>query len=1272
MTAELDNCLQNINHLADILQRSYLPDKLGAAINQAAELPALPDDFLKEAVFYRVNAVRFRERKDIRYAVSSLLSALYQLGVPVFFIVRGSQSGFDLYLGIAGAAGEERERNNDEVKSALRGFLPGTEPEPCSEADRTDLANNLNNLSNIAALVGVPSEKTLFSEDKRNSPMEYGLERFVDAMTPRDYALVICATPVSQLGASSYYKQVSSCLDNVHPLTKVTDQHSIGKNWTDTVQQGTNKTKSDTETESGGENISTSYQDKNNILFRFFKESWRWVIGGKTAYPQLNESKSSGWQRSTSTSFGTSFSESHSHGGSSSDAQTVEHINSMATYAEDLLKLLQERLKNAMGEGLWKSTVLVLAADRQTAGKGAHMLAGMWSGGKSHQDPVRYMMLTDHEKMKGVSKPFLTALPLAALDFMYDHPLGDAYHSASTWLSSAELAHEFNLPHYALPDLAVEKVVEYGRFMPRPKEQSMLKLGEMIDYNVKTDVPVWLDLKKLNRHLFVTGLTGSGKSNTIRAILLELARQGIPFMVIEPAKKEYRSLKKRIRQMHERGETVFEDMDVYSLSDTGALWESIALNPFDFDVPRISNAGTALVAHIDRLKSVFNSALGMYSSMPFILEDIIYKAYANMGWDIETGKNKYLSQALEYYAADNREAMEQKLRPLFLPVLSDLKPLVQPALKSFFDGKSDYSISLSGALRSRLDSLTRGNKGAMLDSRISNPLGYRDGGMLNRPCVIELESFADNEEKAFIMALLLSRIYEYRIACHDGAISDKLKHVLVIEEAHRLLSQPQKGGEHTTDGKGKSVEVFSDMLAEIRAYGQGIIIADQIPAKLVPDVMKNTDVKIVHRLTAKDDREAVGAAMNLTKEQVEDLSKSVPGMATISYGGMNQAARVMMTEVKADSDSVKTNTPSYDMEKYRRDIFMWYDKWESPSGRISFKHFNTASEDLALLLAGYAIQEGKTYANCWLHFSTLMNTPEWDDHSDFLLRAVTEDIHRWMSRLNADAQEQYALQAKNLENADQTERLSLQLASLNAQISVAACAAARAAVALAEAVGKDMPDDSDFNNLCSSLAPLGHLLLQPRGDGVQDHLTGTAESLYGSMLRLRRATIAPAGGVFLANVLLGMGSIPEKASQLKPWGAATIADLLLMHGTLLQTHPDQADDVFNNLLKVKTSWGGAGCLKKLSDLRETLKGNEYRAVEACGRAAAHIRAGIGDYSTADEWERGLADYLAKEVPYSIRLDAALPVASRILARVPGMAENEKEIGVLEAIRNSSN
>ncbi len=545
--------------------------------------------------------------------------------------------------------------------------------------------------------------------------------------------------------------------------------------------------------------------------------------------------------------------------------------------------MIQTRLKNGVGEGLWQTGVYMLSDRRESAAKGCNILCGMWSGAQSHQDPVRTLELT-HVFADGTPCTLHHALALMEKRVMAEHPLGNAYAGGYTWLTSSELAMEANLPYYELPSLSSEPIVDYGRYLPGHNPQQQLRLGSLIDHDILTDTPVWMDTKRLNRHLFVTGLTGAGKSNTVSSILLELARLGIPFLVIEPVKAEYRKLHAELATRKQRGDSRFGQVEVFSLSE-GEMTERPAFNPFAFELREGEDCGTALIAHIDRFKAVFASSLGMYSSMPYVLEDMIYKAYQKAGWDMETGKNGYFEKARAYLGLPECAY----LRNLFLPILADLAGLVDESINDFFPDKSDYGVSLVGALKSRLNSLTRGAKGQLLNRRLSLPMDT----LLSRPCVIELEKLADNDEKAFMMALLLSRIYEYRM----GTRAESLKHVLVVEEAHRLLAKPASTGEHASSSRGKSVEVFTDMLAEIRAYGQGLVIADQIPDKLVPVVVKNTDVKIVHRLMAKEDREAVGTAMNLSEQQIKDLNRATPGVATVSFDGLNSAIRVQVDYV---------------------------------------------------------------------------------------------------------------------------------------------------------------------------------------------------------------------------------------------------------------------------------------------------------------------------------------------------------------------------------------
>jgi DNA helicase HerA-like ATPase len=156
---------------------------------------------------------------------------------------------------------------------------------------------------------------------------------------------------------------------------------------------------------------------------------------------------------------------------------------------------------------------------------------------------------------------------------------------------------------------------------------------------------------------------------------------------------------------------------------------------------------------------------------------------------------------------------------------------------------------------------------------------------MSKPTVVDLEALSDDDEKALIMAFLLTLLYEQRVAEGD---SPHIKHVTVIEEAHRLLSSMNLSGRSNSpegnqseDSKTKAIRLFMDMLAEIRAYGEGIVIVEQIPTKLISDAIKNTNLKIMHRITSRDDREYLGEAMNFDEQQKRFVTNLRRGEAVV-------------------------------------------------------------------------------------------------------------------------------------------------------------------------------------------------------------------------------------------------------------------------------------------------------------------------------------------------------------------------------------------------------
>ena len=195
----------------------------------------------------------------------------------------------------------------------------------------------------------------------------------------------------------------------------------------------------------------------------------------------------------------------------------------------------------------------------------------------------------------------------------------------------------------------------------------------------------------------------------------------------------------------------------------------------------------------------------------------------------------------------------------------------------------------------RLTSLTLGVKGRMLNSRYSMNFDQ----LLDRHVVIEMEEIKDEKDKALLMGLIINRLAECMKQRHR--IQPAFQHLTLIEEAHRLLSRPEPGD---AESKKMGVEMFANLLAEVRKYGEGLIIADQIPNKLIADVIKNTNTKIVHRLFAADDRKIIGDAIGLSEEQQAFLPLLKPGETIVYCGGWHGAVRVQIEQI-AETDAAE-------------------------------------------------------------------------------------------------------------------------------------------------------------------------------------------------------------------------------------------------------------------------------------------------------------------------------------------------------------------------------
>lgn len=534
----------------------------------------------------------------------------------------------------------------------------------------------------------------------------------------------------------------------------------------------------------------------------------------------------------------------------------VTYSNVAAQKYQRNLEQRQQMLYSGLQCGLWNVCAYYAAGTETEMLTLKNSIISNFAGnGDSSYEQLRCIDVEDGMK-------FLRDQPCVPV--RQDERKGGSY-LLQTEMNSRDLAHYFCLPKKEIHGFYIDEYVEFDSMVREQPTGRTIRIGNITsagrkNYNVIQNY-YRISLEDLSRHALIIGITGGGKTNTMKSLLSEIWRKnGVSFLVIESAKREYIEL----MQLEENRSNLhtFRNMSVFTLGNESVDGVRYRLNPFEV-MP-----GITLQTHIDYLLSTFNAAFEMYAPMPYILERAVYEVYEDKGWDLFTGVNK---RGLRHY-----------------PTLSQLYYKID-VVTNRLGYDEEVQSNVKAALKARINSLRIGGKGALLDVPQSIPVEE----LLNSPCVFELEDIGDDDIKAFIIGILLVQLYEYRKSCGP---SERLKGVLVFEEAHRLLKNVTPG--EGNNSRAKSVEFFCNMLAEIRSFGQGIIIADQIPTKLAADTIKNTNLKIVHRTVMEDDRQCMGAAMHMTEKQTDYLSSLKRGCAAVFSEGDSRPKLVMMPLVK--------------------------------------------------------------------------------------------------------------------------------------------------------------------------------------------------------------------------------------------------------------------------------------------------------------------------------------------------------------------------------------
>jgi uncharacterized protein len=522
------------------------------------------------------------------------------------------------------------------------------------------------------------------------------------------------------------------------------------------------------------------------------------------------------------------------------DAETADlrnQLNVLRRYEEEQARFDADRAQRRLAEldayreaGLWNVRVLVGAASEADLRLIAPLLAGSVDL-RAH--PYRLRCADGALEFADV----LAAKQADPVD-------GSQVPFAAT---AGVLAALTGLPRHEVPGV---RVLQAGYFdvTSEMSTEPAIELGQILDAQDRAVGALKVPLTTLNRHALVTGATGAGKSETVRHILDQLTPAGVGWLAIEPVKSEYAAL----AAVHSGAAPV----TVISPADPQSLPLSLS--------PLAPEPGYPVQAHIDMVRALFLAAFDAREPFPQIISQALQRAYEECGWDPQTGGGRADATA-----------------PPAVPTLARLQAAALAVIGDVGYGP-ELQADVRGFVDVRLRSLRTGSAGRFFEG--GHPADI--GRLLSQNVVLALEDVANDEDKAFLIGTVLIRIVEHLRLRARQAGPESLRHVIVVEEAHRLLRAGREGA------SGHAVELFASMLAEIRAYGEGIIIAEQIPAKLVPDAVKNTALKIMHRLPADDDRRLVGATMNLDDNQSRQVVSMVPGEAAVFGDGMDRPLRI--------------------------------------------------------------------------------------------------------------------------------------------------------------------------------------------------------------------------------------------------------------------------------------------------------------------------------------------------------------------------------------------
>ena len=852
------------------VKRSYL--------NDLTELEVVPlDETYKKfnsIRLYRVSKLIFDKEENINDKLVSVFNAVQNIKSNLVFIIRGRNKSVDLYVGIQ----SDRDAGiADKIfgKSFLGNF-PGSVAQKVSKEEIPQIMEEAFNYNAIAqsltCLDVIPANRN----DNEKDTFIQGLEKFIDTMQGEDYTCMILGSSVSDNACEERMRGYEEIYTTLFPLLNQSIAHG--------TSEGTSLT------QGYSESISKSI---SHGISKTIGESSMTSKGGGLSFPilgiggNLNVGRSQG--TSTSTTNSDTVSDSQMTGRNTAEAITKTVTDNVTlTYKnktiENVLENIEERmkrLKKCMVFGMWECAVYFVAEQIQTSVVAANAFRSLMLGETVTNEK-------SHLNSFGMRERISTNYAIESLQYCR-HPVfkvfdeeNEQYVTATEYLSGRELPIMFSLPRKSVSGVTVTTMAEFGRNVVSvndvaapDKNKKTIAIGHISHMNKVEEQEVRLDLESLSSHCFVCGSTGSGKSNTTFSILKELIKEenNIPFLVIEPAKGEYKNAFANVP-----GISIFTTM-----LQQGRF---LKINPFKF------NTKIHILEHLDRLIEIFNTCWEMYAAMPAILKDAVEKSYEKKGWDLLNS----------VYLRDGEPQF-----PTFEDLLEELPKVINSSGYSS-ETKGDYI----GALVTRVNSLTNGITGQVF----CDCYDIDDATLFDSSAIVDLSRVGSMETKSLIMGILVLKLTEHRMA-EVGAVNSPLRHVTVLEEAHNLLKNTSNSGSPASAIVSKSVEMLCASIAEMRTYGEGFVLVDQSPGAVDIAAIKNTNTKIVMRLPEHNDCMAIGHSISLNEKQISELSRLRTGHAVIMQNNWTDAVMAKINYYAFDFAGELPETSLPELHKFR-------------------------------------------------------------------------------------------------------------------------------------------------------------------------------------------------------------------------------------------------------------------------------------------------------------------------------------------------------------------